>query len=153
MVQAMTAEQRTLILDIISQNESLTLATVRPDGFPQATIVTYVNDGLTLYVGTWESMQKVENISTCNKVSATIGKYEADWTRIRALSLGGTAELVRDAGEMVRLYGLMAAKYPQTSDYPMPDIDSASVVIRIKPFVVSLMDYSKGFHHSELVSV
>ena len=151
MVKAMTAEQRALVLDIIARNDSMTLATVRPDGFPQATIVTYVNDGLTLYVGTWESMQKVGNISKCNKVSGTIGNYDADWRKLHALSLGGTADLIRDAGEMVRIYRLIGQKFPQTSDYQMPDI-GGGLVIRIKPFVISLLDYSKGFHHNELVS-
>ena len=39
------------ILDILRRHNILTLATVREDGFPQATTVGYVNDGLTIYIG------------------------------------------------------------------------------------------------------
>jgi hypothetical protein len=34
---------------ILSLLDEHTLATLRPDGWPQATTVGYVNDGLTLY--------------------------------------------------------------------------------------------------------
>ena len=47
MDDAMRAE----ILDIMNNHRIMTVATVRPDGYPQATTVTYVNEGLTLYFG------------------------------------------------------------------------------------------------------
>jgi general stress protein 26 len=152
MPDTMTADQRKLILDIMSKASSMTVATVRPDGFPQATTVSYVNEGLTLYFGTWERAQKIQNLSNCNKVSATIGGPEDDWHKVQAISLGGLAELIRDAGELVRLYRLIAEKYPQTSDFASPDLGGA-VLVRIKPIVISLLDYTKGFHHAELVKV
>ena len=40
------------IAAILARATDMTIATVRPDGFPQATTVGYVNDGLTLYFGT-----------------------------------------------------------------------------------------------------
>ena len=148
----MTAEQKKLILDIMSRSSAMTVATVRPDGFPQATTVAYVNDGLTLYFGTWDSTQKARNIAHCNKVSATIGDYEADWNTIQTLSLGGLADLIDDTGELIRVYRLLAHKYPQTSEFQRPDI-GAAVLVRIKPIVISLLDYTKGFHHAELIEV
>ncbi len=153
MVQAMTAEQRALILDIISQNEFADLGH-RPPGrispgddrdLCQRRAHPLCRD-MGEHAEGREHFDLQQGFRHDRKIRGGLGQDPA-------LSLGGTAELVRDAGEMVRLYGLMAAKYPQTSDYPMPDIKSASVVIRIKPFVVSLIDYSKGFHHNELVSV
>jgi nitroimidazol reductase NimA-like FMN-containing flavoprotein (pyridoxamine 5'-phosphate oxidase superfamily) len=37
------------ILELLDQHQLMTLATNRPDGWPQATTVGYVNAGLTIY--------------------------------------------------------------------------------------------------------
>lgn len=37
------------ILTLLDQHRIMTVATLRPDGWPQATTVGYVNEGLTLY--------------------------------------------------------------------------------------------------------
>ena len=39
---------RQKILDLLDQHRIMTIATLRPDGWPQATTVGYVNEGLTL---------------------------------------------------------------------------------------------------------
>ena len=36
------------IVSILSDANDMTIATVREDGYPQATTVSYVNDGLTI---------------------------------------------------------------------------------------------------------
>ena len=45
----MDAEIRKKILTILDQHRIMTIATLRPDGWPQATTVGYANEGLTLY--------------------------------------------------------------------------------------------------------
>ena len=42
---------RNQIEAILEKGRDLTLATIRPDGAPQATTVSYVNDGLAVYFG------------------------------------------------------------------------------------------------------
>ena len=37
------------ILALLEEHRIMTIATLRPDGWPQATTVGYVNEGLTLY--------------------------------------------------------------------------------------------------------
>ncbi|MGZ3239946.1 MAG: pyridoxamine 5'-phosphate oxidase family protein, partial [Burkholderiaceae bacterium] len=49
------------ILNILDKAKDLTLATVRPDGYPQATTVSYAHDGLTIYVGVGKDSQKIAN--------------------------------------------------------------------------------------------
>src|SRR5215471_12176377 len=39
------------ILSILKAAGEMTIATVRPDGYPQATTVNYVSDGLVIYFG------------------------------------------------------------------------------------------------------
>jgi len=45
----MEDEMRDKILALLDQHRIMTVATLRPDGWPQATTVGYVNEGLTLY--------------------------------------------------------------------------------------------------------
>lgn len=40
---------RDQILTLLEQHRIMTVATLRPDGWPQATTVGYANDGFTLY--------------------------------------------------------------------------------------------------------
>jgi len=40
---------RQQIRRLLDQHRIMTVATLRPDGWPQATTVGYANDGLTLY--------------------------------------------------------------------------------------------------------
>ena len=39
------------IISILDNAIDITIATVRQDGYPQATTVSYVNDGLKIYFG------------------------------------------------------------------------------------------------------
>ena len=49
---------RKQVVSITDDIDDLTIATVRKDGYPQATTVSYVNDGLTIYFGTTSDSQK-----------------------------------------------------------------------------------------------
>jgi hypothetical protein len=42
------------------------------DGYPQATTVSYVSDGLTIYFGCGEASQKARNLARNTKVSLTV---------------------------------------------------------------------------------
>jgi hypothetical protein len=66
--------------------------------------------------------------------------------------MGGRARLVDDAREIERIGTLMMAKFPQLKDMAMPDPGSMAF-IRITPEVISVLDYTKGFGHTELVTV
>ena len=74
----------------------MTLATIRPDGYPQATTVNYVNDGLTLFFATDAASQKAGNIKRNNKVSIAIASETSNLYKLCGLSMSGTAERVCD---------------------------------------------------------
>ena len=44
----MDEEIRRKILSLLDQHRTMTIATLRPDGWPQATTVGYAHEGLTL---------------------------------------------------------------------------------------------------------
>ena len=91
----MDKAQEKLVLDIMRRHNAMTLATVRPDGFPQATTVTYANEGFDLYFCCDTASQKAKNMRKSDKVSATIDRYTRDWNKIKALSLGGHAQVLK----------------------------------------------------------
>jgi nitroimidazol reductase NimA-like FMN-containing flavoprotein (pyridoxamine 5'-phosphate oxidase superfamily) len=46
------------IVSILDEANDLTIATVREDGYPQATTVSYVNDSLTIYAFSQTELRK-----------------------------------------------------------------------------------------------
>ena len=53
---------RKKILTLLDEHRIMTIATLRPDGWPQATTVGYVNEGLTLYFLCGLDSQKAANL-------------------------------------------------------------------------------------------
>lgn len=149
----MDESQREQILDVMNHHKIMTIATVRPDGYPQATTVTYANDGLTLYFVCGKNSQKVNNLNQNRKVSLTIDHDEEDWNKIHGVSLGGTAHVVeRNDQEFRRARDLMVEKFPQMGQVPESELQGLALV-KVEPEVISLLDYTKGFGHTELVRV
>ena len=138
------------IKTILANGKDMTIATVREDGFPQTTTVSYVSDGTTIYFGCDPNSQKARNIKQNAKVSLTVDLDYTDWNRIKGLSMGATAEQVTDADEMELMADLMLKKFPQVAEFVSDKLDELAV-FRITPKVVSVLDYSKGFGHTDQV--
>ena len=75
------------ILSVLKGASDMTIATIRPDGYPQATTISYVSDGLTIYFGCAAESQKAQNIAYNNKVSLTVTLPYFSWEGIRGLSM------------------------------------------------------------------
>jgi pyridoxine/pyridoxamine 5'-phosphate oxidase len=63
---------RSKILKVLQRQHFMTVATIRPDGYPQATTVKYIHDDLIVYFATAPTSQKASNIQLNNKVSVAI---------------------------------------------------------------------------------
>lgn len=137
---------------ILGSAKDMTIATIRKDGFPQATTVSFVNDGLTIYFGCDSNAQKAANIALNNKVSLTVDLEYSDWNEIQGLSMGALAERITDPDELKNISKLMYDKFPQVVDF-VPEEPESLAVFRITPKVVSILDYSKGFGHADLVEL
>lgn len=143
---------REQIITIIDDVDDMTIATVREDGFPQATTVSYINDGLTIYFITAADGQKAQNIARNNKVSLTIDRVYATWNEIEGLSMGALAIPVSDKQEKEKIGKMLFEKFPRAAQYAPVD-ESELAFFRIEPKVISILDYKKGFGHTELVTV
>jgi general stress protein 26 len=140
------------IASILEEANDLTIATVREDGYPQATTVSYVNDGLTIYFGCSAESQKAHNLARNDKVSLTVNLTYANWREIRGLSISGRAARVTDPAEIDLVGQLMVRKFPEVATYVQSELEQV-VLFRVTPEFISVLDYRKGFGHTELVKL
>jgi len=138
---------------LLDRHRVMSIATLRPDGWPQATTVGFVNEGLSIYFLCGPDSQKADNLSLDDRVSLTINDDPADIMRITGLSMAGRAQPVEDRAEAARLMALMPLKYPDSPPLPMamPTPDQVRIFC-VTPSVISVLDYSKGFGHTDLVT-
>jgi hypothetical protein len=138
------------ILALLEAGRDLTLATLREDGGPQATTVSYVSDGLSIYFGCSARSQKARNLARDPRVSAVVDLPYESWDQIRGLSLGGTAARLTDPAEITSVGRLFLARFPQISGV-FATGDEELALFCITPVVISVLDYRKGFGHTEHV--
>jgi len=143
---------RKKILGILDEHRIMTVATNRPDGWPQATTVGYVSDGLTLYFLCDPHSQKAKNIERDSRISLTIDHDPLDPVAILGVSMAAHAQAVTDPTEIAKALTMLPRKYPGYAAFPMPKPEE-TVVFRVVPIVISVVDYRKGFGHAELVTV
>lgn len=154
----MDEELRKKILTLLDQHRIMTIATLRPDGWPQATTVGYVNEGLVLYFlcdflcGL--DSQKAANLSRDDRVSLAIDHDTPNLMAIAGLSMAAHAKAVSDPAEAARVLQMLPQKYPeQVSPLPVPMPTPEDVrIFRVTPTVISVLDYSKGFGHTDHVT-
>lgn len=149
----MNEEIRNKILALLDQHRIMTIATLRPDGWPQATTVGYVNEGLTLYFLCGLDSQKAANLARDNRVSLTIDHDTPDLMEITGLSMAARAQAVVDRDEANKVLRMLPMKYPENISVPVPMPTPEDVrIFRVTPTVISVLDYSKGFGHTDLVT-
>ena len=144
---------RRQVLALLDQHRIMTVATLRPDGWPQATTVGYANEGLTLYFLCGLDSQKARNLDQDDRISLTIDHDTADLMAITGLSMAARAHRVDDRAEAEKVLRMLPLKYPDSPPLPfkMPSPDEVRL-FRVTPTVISLLDYSKGFGHTDLVT-
>ena len=149
----MDEEIRDKILTLLDQHRIMTVATLRPDGWPQATTVGYANEGLTLYFLCGIKSQKAANLARDDRLSLTIDHDTPQVMEITGLSMAARAQAVVDTAEAEKVLRLLMLKYPEQASLPLPMPKPADVrIFRVTPVVISVLDYTKGFAHTDLVT-
>ena len=130
------------ILELLNQHRIMRVATNRPDGWPQATTVGYVNDGLTIYFLCGPQSQKAANLARDSRVSLTVDHGVSDPMAITGLSMAAQVQPVTDPTEVAKAMNLLQTRYPEYAAFPDADTGGNRG-----------LHYSKGFGHSDLVTV
>ncbi len=149
--EASSEDLKARVLDILARHRTMAIATLRPDGWPQATIVGYANDDLDLYFVISSSSQKRDNILRDRRVSIAIGGDPPEGEPIVGLSMAATVAPVSDPAEVERLNELVARRYPEHARFS-PGAQSVTVMKAV-PEVISLVDSTARGARAQLVQV
>ena len=140
------------ILEVLQSHHTMALATIRPDGYPQATTVYYIHDEFTLYFGIDAASQKASNIKLNNKVSVAIASEDQDFYKLRGFSMSGIATRVVDERRAEELSLRLFRAFPQSKRF-VPEDPKQLAVFEITPVAVSLVDYTSGFGKTYLIEL
>ncbi len=97
--------------EYLSSQTTLTLATLNPDGSPQACDVFYASDGATFYFLSDPKTRHIQNLVREPRIGATIHGGSRGWEDIRGVQVAGHAGRVESLAERIHGYRLYIAKY------------------------------------------
>jgi nitroimidazol reductase NimA-like FMN-containing flavoprotein (pyridoxamine 5'-phosphate oxidase superfamily) len=130
---------------ILDRHRTMAISTVRPDGWPQTTIVGYANDGLTLYFLIYRSSQKFANIEQDGRISIAVGAEPRDLGSLEAVYASAQALQVTEPGERVQAWLLLQRRHPNLAGFELPD-RSRAAMIRAPLEHLAVLDLSAGLH-------
>ncbi|HJP69579.1 MAG TPA: pyridoxamine 5'-phosphate oxidase family protein [Sphingomicrobium sp.] len=130
-------------IEILCSHRTMAISTLRADGWPQTTIVGYVNDGLTLYFLIFRSSQKLANIRRDKRISVAVGGETTELDQLTAVYAAAHAAEVRNPEERSRAWRLLQSRHPNLLDFELPERTEAAMIRATLQFV-SILDYRKG---------
>lgn len=138
------------VVALLDAQRLLTLAVNRPDGWPQATTLGYVNEGLNLYVVVARTSQKLANIEADSRVSVAI-RSEALQGDAVGVSMAARAVEISDPVLIERLDRSVRERYPDMHIFG-PGSDSVAV-IHLRPEIISPVGVIAGRSHAQTFSL
>lgn len=145
-----------LACTILASATEMSLATIGPNGAPHASTVSFASDGLVLYAAIALDSHKAHAIRQDGRVSLTVNAPFRNWNEIQGLSVDGVASMVDTQDGQEAASALLLQKLPAyatlVGDNP-PVPWPGMLFIRIVPGVLTLLDYTRRFGHSERFDV
>ena len=139
-------------IEILDSHRAMAVSTVRPDGWPQTTIVGYANDGWNVYFQIFRSSQKFANIEHDDRISIAISGDTNYLSDIKAIYAGAHASEVTEASECTLAWTLLLQRHPNLADFGLPDLTETALMRAVCKYV-SVVDYSRGIGHTEALTV
>ena len=137
---------------ILDSHRIMAIATNRPDGWPQNTVVGYANDGLLIYFMVSRESQKFANIQKDHRVALAIAKEPADFHQLKAIFAGAEASEVTDEDQRKEAWRLLTYRHQNLLEYEMPTRSEAALMRAICRHV-SILDFTKGLGHADELTV
>jgi len=146
-----TTDEMELAAEILTLATEMTFASIRPDGTPHASTVSFASSNLTVYFAVAIDSQKAFNIQHCNRVAYTANTRYRSWHEIRGLAVDAIAQLVTGVDELSVVSAMLRQKYPEfcsivdnPAQLPWPGM----LFIRCDPTDIVMLDYTQGFGHT-----
>ncbi len=130
------------IIALLGRERLLTLACNRADGWPQATTVGYVNQGLDLYFRVARDSQKFANLKADPRASVAISLSGPDCGDGVGVSMGGEVVEMADPAIVESLERAIAARFPGVDVY-CPS-GSSTALLHFRPTIISTVGVAKG---------
>lgn len=145
-----------LAANILGAGKDMVLASIRPDGTPHASTISYASVDLRSYCAISLDSQKAHNIRHQANVAYVVNTAYSSWAEILGVSINAQAIMLVEPRELRLASTLLLQKYPEFSALisepsvlPWPGM----LFIALQPLNVALLDYSKGFGHTDYFSV
>jgi len=137
---------------ILNRHRIMAISTVRPDGWPQTTIIGYANKGFDLYFLIFRSGQKLANIQHDDRIAIAVGAEPADMRDLQAVYAGAHAREITDQAERDEIWRLLMGRASNLSGFNMPGAQEAAF-IKARCEHVSMLDFTQGIGHMEAFTV
>lgn len=134
----------------ISECSTGTLGTVNANGEPDASTVFIDNVGLDIYFNTSRESQKIKNIEKNPRVALAMQKVafpKAD-KEVSGVQYSGTAKMISEY-EMEKVPSGVMARHRAFNSVKAGN----SVIVKVTPKKIYLIDYSKGFRYREALEI
>jgi uncharacterized protein YhbP (UPF0306 family) len=124
------------VIDYLSSERTLTLATSTPGGVPYATTFLYVNEGPTIYFWTRASTIAARQIEANPTVAFTIDSYTGDLGAIRGVQGTGECSVLLNGVEIAQVADLFGQRFPDLQ----PGTTMSISFFRIAPTNLNYID-------------
>ena len=124
------------VLEYLSEQNTLTLATASASGIPHAATFLYVNEGPSLYFWSKGSTISARHIEQNPMIAFTIDEYTTDLTQTRGVQGIGECSMLLDGTEIARVADLFGQKFPSLS----PGATMSISFFRITPTEIQFID-------------
>jgi CRP-like cAMP-binding protein len=128
------------VLAYLEAQPTLTLATATRRGLPRATTLTYVNDGVNVYVWTRPDTTTARQMQDNPTVGFAIDQYADDWSETRGIQGSGDAQVLLNPDELTRVIGRFESKYPPLAG----TLSSGVSIFRITPSELQYIDAARA---------
>ena len=135
-------------LRILNAHRIMAISTLRPDGWPQTTIVGYANRGFELFFLIYRSGQKYGNIAHDDRVSIAVAAEPVDLHQLQAVYANAHAREITDDAERVEAWRQLMQRHSNLAGSQLPDATEA-VFMRAMCEHVSVLDFTQGLGHRE----
>ena len=135
-------------ITILNNYRMMAISTVRPDGWPQTTMVGYVNRGFEVFFLIFRSSQKYANLQHDDRVSIAIAPEPTRLEDLRAVYAGGHAREITAQRDREEVWRLLMQRDSNLDGFKIPEATEAAFM-RMTCKYISVLDFGQGIGHRE----
>lgn len=137
---------------ILNAHRIMSISTVRPDGWPQTTVVGYANQGFDLIFLIYRNGQKFANIKNDDRISIAVAAEPNDLHDLQAVYAGAHAHEITDEAQRQEAWKQLMQRHSNLAGSQIPTATEA-VFMRARCKYVSMLDFTQGMGHREQFEV